>query len=302
MAIDPGYRRSSPPSVSTPSSPARAYQFVELNAETPAGARLRGGARPRSSWTLPVVKAFPGALAAAPVPGGSACSRPCSAATARRAAASRAPVIAIVDYEEVPTRVEHHLFREFFESRGYPSLVCDPRQLEYESGRLRHEGLAIDIVYKRLLVNEFLERASELQALLQAVARARGRHGQPVPLQADPQEGHLRGPDRRRAAGPVHRRRAEAAIAPTYPGPAAWARARTRHYGEAVDLPAFVRANRDRLVMKPNDEYGGKGVFLGWEMAMPTGKPLSPRPSGVLRGAGEGGPAAPGASRRSCRA
>jgi uncharacterized circularly permuted ATP-grasp superfamily protein len=26
-----------------------------------------------------------------------------------------------------------------------------------------------------------------------------------------------------------------------------------------------VRANRERLVMKPNDEYGGKGVFIGWE-------------------------------------
>jgi len=28
------------------------------------------------------------------------------------------PTIAIVDYEDVPTRTEHHLFREFFESRG----------------------------------------------------------------------------------------------------------------------------------------------------------------------------------------
>ena len=28
---------------------------------------------------------------------------------------------------------------------------------------------------------------------------------------------------------------------------------------------AFVRDGRERLVMKPNDEYGGKGVFIGWE-------------------------------------
>jgi uncharacterized circularly permuted ATP-grasp superfamily protein len=26
-----------------------------------------------------------------------------------------------------------------------------------------------------------------------------------------------------------------------------------------------VLANRERLVLKPNDEYGGKGVFIGWE-------------------------------------
>ena len=32
-----------------------------------------------------------------------------------------------------------------------------------------------------------------------------------------------------------------------------------------VDLLAYVRENRDRLVLKPNDEYGGTGVTLGWE-------------------------------------
>jgi uncharacterized circularly permuted ATP-grasp superfamily protein len=37
--------------------------------------------------------------------------------------------------------------------------------------------------------------------------------------------------------------------------------------GEEVDLPAFILAHRERLVMKPNDEYGGKGVFIGWEMS-----------------------------------
>jgi uncharacterized circularly permuted ATP-grasp superfamily protein len=30
------------------------------------------------------------------------------------------------------------------------------------------------------------------------------------------------------------------------------------------DLPAFVVEHRERMVLKPNDEYGGKGVVLGW--------------------------------------
>jgi uncharacterized circularly permuted ATP-grasp superfamily protein len=39
----------------------------------------------------------------------------------------------------------------------------------------------------------------------------------------------------------------------------------TMHTGRHVpDLPAFVLANRERMVLKPNDEYGGKGVVLGW--------------------------------------
>jgi hypothetical protein len=40
---------------------------------------------------------------------------------------------------------------------------------------------------------------------------------------------------------------------------------RTTRSGEEIDLPRFILANRERLVMKPNDEYGGKGVFIGWE-------------------------------------
>ena len=26
-----------------------------------------------------------------------------------------------------------------------------------------------------------------------------------------------------------------------------------------------MRANRSRLVLKPNDDYGGHGIYIGWE-------------------------------------
>jgi uncharacterized circularly permuted ATP-grasp superfamily protein len=35
--------------------------------------------------------------------------------------------------------------------------------------------------------------------------------------------------------------------------------------GESVDLLPFVEEHRERLVLKPSDEYGGKGIVLGWE-------------------------------------
>ena len=39
----------------------------------------------------------------------------------------------------------------------------------------------------------------------------------------------------------------------------------TAHYGKPVDLLAFIRKERENLVLKPSDEYGGTGVTLGWE-------------------------------------
>ncbi|MFO0845570.1 MAG: hypothetical protein U0797_24825 [Gemmataceae bacterium] len=34
--------------------------------------------------------------------------------------------------------------------------------------------------------------------------------------------------------------------------------------GRPIDLVPFILRNKDRLVLKPNDDYGGKGIVLGW--------------------------------------
>jgi uncharacterized circularly permuted ATP-grasp superfamily protein len=39
---------------------------------------------------------------------------------------------------------------------------------------------------------------------------------------------------------------------------------RTLHDGAEVDLVPHVLAHPERFVLKPNDEYGGTGIVLGW--------------------------------------
>lgn len=39
----------------------------------------------------------------------------------------------------------------------------------------------------------------------------------------------------------------------------------TTYGGESVDLIDFIRKERNRFVLKPNDDYGGKGIKFGWE-------------------------------------
>jgi uncharacterized circularly permuted ATP-grasp superfamily protein len=41
---------------------------------------------------------------------------------------------------------------------------------------------------------------------------------------------------------------------------------RTLYRGQSIDLIPFILEHRDRLVLKSNDEYGGKGIVLGWEV------------------------------------
>lgn len=263
VALDPGFRRASPASRLDSFLTASAYQYVELNAETPAGS---GYAETLAEVFLqiPVVQKFQERyrlrrfhtqerLLETLV----GCYREAGGQKAR-------PTIAVVDYEDVPTRVEHHMVRDFFESRGCPSLVCDPRHLTYEGGTLRHEGTAIDVVYKRLLVNEFLKRIAELQPLLQAVKdravvmvnpfRCKPIHKKAIfaVLTDDDLQALFTAEER-------------AAIRAHVPWTRRVREGKAMRRGETIDLPEFILANRDNLVMKPNDEYGGKGVFIGWE-------------------------------------
>jgi glutathionylspermidine synthase len=78
------------------------------------------------------------------------------------------PTIAIVDWPKQKTRFEHARIGEYFESKGCGTIVCDPRALRRNGKKLEHEGRTIDLVYRRALFTELLERRTEVSALIDA--------------------------------------------------------------------------------------------------------------------------------------
>lgn len=36
------------------------------------------------------------------------------------------------------------------------------------------------------------------------------------------------------------------------------------YFGKEIDLVEYLKTNRQRLVLKPNDDYGGHGITIGW--------------------------------------
>jgi hypothetical protein len=265
VRLDPGYRRSSPlarlDSFVTPSS----YQYVELNAETPAGSSYADRLA-EVFLEMPVVRRFQERWTLRPFHTGRRLLATLLDCYREAGGRKEHPTIAVVDYEDVPTRVEHHMVREYFASQGCPTLVCDPRHLEYEGERLLHEGQRIDIVYKRLLVNELLEKKDEVRPLLEAARdqavvivnpfRCKPLHKKAIFAVLTDE-----------AAQSLFSEEEQAAIRAHVPWTRRVREGHTTRDGEQVDLPAFILAHRERLVMKPNDEYGGKGVFIGWEMS-----------------------------------
>src|SRR6266404_7645631 len=167
--IDPGYRAVSPTARLDSFLTDDTYSFVELNGESPAGIAYADAAFENFA-ELPVMKRFAEKYNLRRFEG-----RPlmlkvlvdCYQEFLGRKP-ERAAQIAIVDLKGMPTQKEFELFREYFEAKGYPSVIASPDELEFRDGRLRAGEFEIDIVYKRLLVNEYLPIMGRHPALLDA--------------------------------------------------------------------------------------------------------------------------------------
>ena len=67
------------------------------------------------------------------------------------------PMMAIVDWRGVPTWTEFEILRDAFVERGVSTIVCDPRDLEFNGRTLTVGGQKIDLVYRRVLINDIIE-------------------------------------------------------------------------------------------------------------------------------------------------
>src|SRR5271166_824073 len=74
--------------------------------------------------------------------------------------ASKKPNIAIVEFRSTyhSGQSEYQFFRDFFRDEGYAVEIVSPEQLEYRNRVLRKGSFEIQLVYRRLGVQEFLLR------------------------------------------------------------------------------------------------------------------------------------------------
>lgn len=266
VSIDPGYKAVSPTARLDSFLTESAYSFVELNGESPAGIAYADAAYDIFS-SLPVMKEFAAEYNVRPMYGRRLMLDVLLSSyeefLGRKS--ERTPRIAIIDLPGVPTVKEFELFREFFEQAGYPSVICTPQELEFRDNRLSVAGQEIDIVYKRLLVNEYLPIMKDYPALLDAYRaraicmvnsfRSKLIHKKALfAVLTDPKHARLF-TDNELAAIRAH---------------VPWTRVvrdeHTDYFGREVNLLDFIRADGERLVLKPNDDYGGHGITIGWSV------------------------------------
>ena len=272
VAIDPGYTAVSPTSRLDSFLTSSAYSFVELNGESPAGIAYADAAYDIFS-SLPVMKEFAEDYNVRALYGRQFMLDVLLESYAEYLGRKpdRPPRIAIVDLAGVPTVKEFELFREFFERAGYPSIICTPQQLEFKDNRLSFDGQEIDIVYKRLLVNEYLPIINDYPALLDAyragaICMVNSFRSKLIHKKA------LFAVLTNRKYAHLFTQTELDAIHSHVP----WTRivrdeqsdyldqGQDEGRDRTIDLLEFIRNNSERLVLKPNDDYGGHGITIGW--------------------------------------
>jgi hypothetical protein len=263
VATDPGYPEVSVTSRLDSFLTESTYQFVELNAECPAGIAYSDVAA-EIFMEMPLVREFRKQHAVTPMYCRENMLDVLLAIYERVRGRGERPNIAIIDYKGLPTQREFELFKAYFERRGYPTTIADPRDVEMRAGKLYHGEFRIDLIYRRVLTTELLEKADQCQAFIEAYHKSaavfvnsfRTKYVHKKMLfgvLTDERHKHYF-TDAEREAIRQH---------------IPWTRRvqdeTTTYGGNEIRLLEFIRARRDQLVLKPNDDYGGHGIYIGWE-------------------------------------
>lgn len=267
VAIDPKYKTVSPTARLDSFLTENAYSFVELNGESPAGIAYADSAS-EIFLELPVMKKFRERYEVLRFEGSTKMLDVLLLAYEEYLghAPEENPVIAIVDLKDLPTQKEFELFKDFFESEGCTSIICSPDELEFDGTNLWSKGVKIDVVYKRLLVNEYLPIMDKYPALLDAYRagaicmvnsfQSKIIHKKAVfAILTNEKYAHLFTAEEL------------AAIRAHVPWTRKFREEKTFHNGKEIDLVEWTLANKSKLVLKPNDDYGGHGIYIGWVLS-----------------------------------
>ena len=174
------------------------------------------------------------------------------------------PQIAIVDWRHVRTMPEFEYLKSYFESKGYKTVIADPRDLKYKGGKLYHKNFRVHLIYRRVIFDEILERLDEVEDMIKAyrdravcmVNSLRARLASTKALLSiltNPEFDHFFTENEnkiKREHIPWTRRLQDA----------------EDFYGrKKIYLIDFLKDEKETLVLKPSSSFGGREVVIGME-------------------------------------
>lgn len=274
-SVDPGYPFMSVTSLLDTNLHNGTLRFIDYNSDTPLGVAF-GEALDNLFYDAPPVREFRKKYPLSKL-GGTKYLLTSLLKAYKEFGGKTKPNIAIVEFRQpfqTSESNEYLVLADFFRHEGYNAEVVSPDQLEYRSGVLRRGDFKIDLVYRRVKVHEFLVRYDLSHPLMRAyrdravcvVNSFRSELSQKKAIF------DLLTDETLTSGFPAVERKAIREFIP-------WTRvvtaANTTYQHQTVDLPEFILKNREKLVLRPNDDSTDQHAFRGaesddsaWEKAL----------------------------------
>lgn len=263
--IDPGYSFFAVTSLLDTQIHNGSLQFVEYNAESPAGVAYSDLLADLFYEAAPV-KEFRKKTRLSKI-GGSKYFLQSLLKAYKQFGGTKTPNIAIVEFKQpfqTADSAEYVLMAEQFRKLGYETEIVTPDELEYRNGVLRRGEFAIDLVYRRTPLQEFLIRYDLSHPLVRAY-----REGKVCVVNSFRSEiarkkaiFDLLTDKTVTASFPAEEKKAIREFIP-------WTRVvsatKSTYQNQVIELPEFILKNREKLILKPNDESPDVPVVRGWE-------------------------------------
>lgn len=242
-------------------------RYIEINSDAPAGFGY-GDRMAEVFAELPVFREFARRRPVSYLPSGG-CLVDAVLALWGKKGDPGLPTVAIVDFSFVKTRADQEILHEVFEARGVRCFLADPREMEARDKGLWVGGERVDVVYRRGVLSELVEREDEVGGFLRAY-----REG--LALFVNSLRCHL-SEDKAffalltdEAFAWLLSEEEQAFVLRWLPWTRKLEERRTLKDGVEIDLVPWVLQNRPGLVLKPAHAYGGREVFVGDETEAAT--------------------------------
>jgi hypothetical protein len=188
------------------------------------------------------------------------------AAAYKQFGGKRKPRVGVLEFRQAFQTAEgadYWLLKELLLNHGLEAEIVSPDALEYRNGILRQGHFAMDVVFRRVKVHDFLLRFDLTHPLVRAyrdravcvVNSFRSELAQKRTIFA------LLTDEALTAGFPAAEKRV---IQEYVPWTRVFVPGETKYGDKKVDLAEFALRNRERLVLKPNDSGGEEHALQGW--------------------------------------
>jgi len=178
---------------------------------------------------------------------------------------NKKPNIAIIDWKEVKTQNEFKILKSHFKKKGYDTVIADPRELKFYKGRLEYNGFPIDLVYRRVIFKELMEKIDEVQSLIEAYRKGKVCIVNPLRSRLASNKATLAIMTDQKEYKHFFTEEENRVIHKHIPWTRRVVDMQIHYQNNLVFLLKHIRSHKDGLVLKPADSYGGRGVTIGCE-------------------------------------